>query len=198
MTIYPQYLGEFEIVYENPIIEWVTVITDQKYSFLTPNHHQDKKPIISYAEPEERTLPNNQKYVEPLKVYKTEGEGCPWTALQSLTPLEDHHKIKIIVNTWGKPCNYIYGASISELKPNGVKSETLGKHKLYFNQSFTFKLPDNVTMWRIVGTTTTFKKVDLIGKSNFESLISFQDVINSSNEKNIVYKINNPSGVTNY
>jgi len=114
--------------------------------------------------------------------------------MASLDIIENNSKIKAVFDTWGLPCTYTYGAVLQEYQVTG--SETKIKDvSINFGEQFTFDLPSNVTLWKLTGTTTTFKKITIIGKNGMTGLIDFQNQIGSAGKNNLIYYTNMPSGV---
>ncbi|MFT4016992.1 MAG: hypothetical protein QM668_08530 [Agriterribacter sp.] len=161
------------------------------YSFTTPNHHQDNKPIISYTYPVETSVNDNQKILS-IKINNQPpvGTGCPWTSVLSSSILEDGKKMKVVFETHGQPCTYFYEATI--LSKVNIENDYTLSNTIEYGTVFTFSLPVTAKYWKIDGITPDNRRISIVNRGNFESLIKFEDETTLGSKKMVSYKVGLP------
>lgn len=188
VTLYPLYAGKIKVKYAKPKTEWMTVSPNVIYSYTTPNHHQDRKPIIHFPWEDYKSLPENQQFVN-ARYIKRGGSGCPWTEISGVEPQENGKVLKVWGETWGQSCTYFYQADIQELKITGEDFEE-AEYNMEYGNNVIIDMPSNVKYWEIDGTTITLHHFNFVGKSHYKDLIEFEDIVESGNKKRAIYSVN--------
>jgi hypothetical protein len=162
-----------------------------QHSYTTPNHHQDKKPIISYTYPVEISVNDNQKITSfKMESQPSVGTGCPWTSILSANILEDGRKLRVVFQTHGQPCTYFYEATV--LSKINIENDYTLSNIIEYGSVFTFALPSTARFWKIEGLTPDYKRISIVNRGGFENLIKFEDETMLGNRKIVSYKIGMP------
>ncbi|MBF4472040.1 hypothetical protein [Flavobacterium sp. HJJ] len=193
ITILPRQICSVHLSYTSPKLDWVTIVPFSQYNYTTPNHHQEKKPIIHYTYEQPHRLPDNQRFITKVaNSQSASGQGCPWTNFNSLDILENGKLLKAKFEAWGYPCTYYYGATIQEFKEVGSEDITIPDICIEYEKNIIIELPKDTKFWRIQAQTADFKTIDIIGQNNYGNLIRFDNVITVGDKMRVIYKVNLP------
>ena len=189
-------LSNISVKYTFTKYDWQVVVPSSKYHSDLPDHNQgDSHNILHFPWTTEIRLPDNQRFTKPVAYSQQaqgEGAGCPWTTFQSLTILENGKLLSAKFDTWGPPCRYYFEATIEEFKETNPINDSLPRMFFEYGKNFVIELPKGAKYWQIQGQTLDFKEIDLIGKRNFSSLLTYQDTYPVGDIIRVVYKVGLP------
>lgn len=163
----------------------------ETYKYLTPNHHQDKKPILEFTYQNPHSVNNNERYVSYKRdIIDPKGSGCAWTRWIDLDIIKNGTTLMATFATSGQPCLYTYGARIETKVP--ITRDGIATVDFAYDSIVEFDLPANTKTWRIEGIAPNKDRINLTQNGSYGNLIVFNQVKDVGSFKRITYQVRKP------
>ncbi len=190
LALMPRRAGQADVVYRRPRFAWTTATTQHVTSWTNPDHHQSGRDPRFFAYDRAFLVDDKKRFVPPI-FYTHSGEGCGHTRNQRVEIINNEKDAHLYLEVQGSPCTHTWGAKLEEFRPAG-EEEQRTQVVLEYGTNLVLELPSDVSYWRLIGTSATRERFDVVGQQDGGPL-KYANEYKSGEKLYVVYKVSNPA-----